>query len=274
MKKKNAFTLIELLVVIAIIALLMAIFMPVARRARNHARAVVCQNHLKQWGTTLALYAEENKGRLPRDSQAGMWMLRGPQLNEGDPNVPEIYHNLTTKGISLCPMATKVENRNDVLTSITGEDKIICTTGSRFRAWEITYPAPAFSGSYGFNQGVFNNFSRYENTSDKMLGVNIFTMKDIASFPVLLDCGLPFGAVSDKNGPPKTEDFRGNNFCINRHDGFVNGLFLDFSARKVGLKELWKLKWSKDFDRTNRWTIAGGVRPKDWPEWMRHFKDY
>jgi len=63
-------------------------------------------------------------------------------------------------------------------------------------------------------------------------------------------------------------------FVINRHNGGINILFMDWSARKAGLKELWTLKWHREFDTTNFWTIAGGVKPTDWPEWMRKFKDY
>jgi hypothetical protein len=63
-------------------------------------------------------------------------------------------------------------------------------------------------------------------------------------------------------------------FCINRHDGFVNGLFVDRSVRKVGLKELWTLKWHRDFDTRGAWTRAGGVVAGDWPVWMGRFKDY
>jgi prepilin-type processing-associated H-X9-DG protein len=62
--------------------------------------------------------------------------------------------------------------------------------------------------------------------------------------------------------------------CINRHNGGVNGLFYDWSVRKVGLKELWTLKWYPDFNTAGPWTKAGGVRPGDWPAWMRQFKDY
>jgi prepilin-type processing-associated H-X9-DG protein len=63
-------------------------------------------------------------------------------------------------------------------------------------------------------------------------------------------------------------------FCIDRHSGGINSLFLDWSVRKVGLKELWTLKWNEDFDTSNEWTRAGGVQPDDWPEWMWKFKDY
>ena len=62
--------------------------------------------------------------------------------------------------------------------------------------------------------------------------------------------------------------------CINHHDGYVNGLFFDWSVRRVGLKELWTLKWHQQFNTIGPWTKSGGVRPEDWPKWMRGFKDY
>ena len=65
---------------------------------------------------------------------------------------------------------------------------------------------------------------------------------------------------------------QGNNmrrFCMDRHNGFVNCLFLDFSVRKVGLKELWQLTWHRE------WTQDINDRGLPvWPEWMERFKDY
>lgn len=65
-----------------------------------------------------------------------------------------------------------------------------------------------------------------------------------------------------------------NHFCIDRHGGAVNFLFLDGSVRKVGLKELWTLKWHRMYMTAGPWTKAGGVLPSDWPAWLRPFKDY
>jgi prepilin-type processing-associated H-X9-DG protein len=61
---------------------------------------------------------------------------------------------------------------------------------------------------------------------------------------------------------------------MDRHSEHVNGLFLDWSVRKIGVKELWTLRWHLQFDTANAWTKAGGVLPEDWPHWMRGFKDY
>jgi prepilin-type processing-associated H-X9-DG protein len=247
------------LVVIAVITLLMAILLPVVQRVRNQARAVVCQANLKQWGTILALYTEDNEGQLPPDS---LWFLRGSYLRDGDPNKPPVFHNLSTKGIACCPMAVRVRSPGTGGSGTSGGISFTYTDGSTFEAWEITSPLPAFRGSYGFNH--------------EMPYSNIFFVKDKAKIPVLLDCPKWSGRHWDFVEPPPFEDIRGYglDFCINRHDGYVNGLFLDWSVRKIGLKELWTLKWDSEFNTANIWTKAGGVQPEDWPQWMRNFKDY
>ncbi len=56
---------------------------------------------------------------------------------------------------------------------------------------------------------------------------------------------------------------------INRHNGFINGVFLDVSVRPIGRKELWELHWHRQWA-----TDRVAARTPVWPEWMRHFQDY
>jgi prepilin-type N-terminal cleavage/methylation domain-containing protein len=275
MRRERGFTLIELLVVIAVLTLLVALLLPALRGARNQARAVVCRANLKQWGTIFAIFTEDNEGRLPHSTGA-LWLLRGSYLADGDPNKPPVLHDLKTKGIGCCPMAVRVNRTNyegwirD--SSSLGSWKITYTRGSKFEAWQITSPAPAFRGSYGVNKDRFD-FSHGPADWERLQGPDTYSVRDTTNIPVLLDC-TSWSARMSMLGPFGHEDVRSPSFCIDRHNGYINGLLMDWSARRIGLKELWTLKWSEDFDTANPWTRAGGVEPEDWPDWMSRFKDY
>lgn len=266
------FTLIELLVVIAVIALLIAILVPTLQRVRNHARAVVCQAHLRQWGTMCATLMAENEGHLPR-------------LELDDPKVDTYrayfgwfreYDTLIDR-IRLCPSASKPASEAGA-----------GSRGGTFLAWGRWVPRGTYGydacGSYGCNAVALASLS---NPHDNLgPGEKLFWRIHIrgrSNIPVYLDSALVNLLISDASVPPPesdavpvlsdtTSEIYGP--CINRHGGGVNAVFMDWSVRKVGLKELWTLKWHSDYNTANRWTLAGGVQPEDWPEWMRKFKDY
>lgn len=54
-----------------------------------------------------------------------------------------------------------------------------------------------------------------------------------------------------------------NRYCLNRHEGYVNAVMVDFTVRKLGLKELWALKLNKKFDIHYAW--ESGMQ---WPDWL------
>jgi prepilin-type N-terminal cleavage/methylation domain-containing protein/prepilin-type processing-associated H-X9-DG protein len=60
----RGFTLIELLVVVAIIGLLAGMLAPALARARGRAQAISCVNNLKQLGTAITLYGDDNNGQI------------------------------------------------------------------------------------------------------------------------------------------------------------------------------------------------------------------
>ena len=295
----QAFTLVELLVVIAVIALLMAILLPVLGKARRQARAVACRANLRQWATTLALYLEDNEGRLPHDFDSTWWILTGRTFMErknGRFVAPREYHPIRTSGM-LCPEAPRpieLELATGGGFYADGEYwHVERYLGSTFEAWKLTITgSPPLMGSYGLNGRLFLPPGDPEEVSRPSAyrgGVfshtDVFSMRGRNAIPFLLDCMTVSGAPTADSRPPHQEHKTGAEplsrsyspmayFCINRHSGYVNCLFLDWSVRKVGLKELWTLKWHEDFNTRGPWTKAGGVEPKDWPRWMQKFKEY
>jgi len=262
--KRAGFTLIELLLVISIIALLLALLMPALQRVRKQAKSLACQSNQKQWGLVFSAYTSDNDGNFwPHEP----YNKFGPFLSETSD-----YNDLL-----LCPVANRAPDSMEDWG----------TTGYTFSPWAVhiyNYNPSWIISSYSLNGWIFDT-TRTSLTSSEWLGREgawgTCLIKGAPYVPVLLDSRTPYVSPlipTSANEPPEYEDkvpYKGMGaYCMNRHNGGINSLFMDWSVRKVGLKELWTLKWYRKWDTANVWTRAGGVKPEDWPEWMRQFKDY
>ncbi len=258
MSKQRGFTLIELLVVIAIITLLMALLLPALQRVRRQAKAVACQSTLKQWGFVWSMYTEQNNSRFPWGATNNLNATINFAI-DWRTELEDFYSN--DRRILFCPMTTKTRAEG-------AQVKYAITVDS---IW-------GRKSSYTANEWILDDFSIGKMVRPTYWGTP--NVPNAYKVPVMGDSFRWYGCRPDPNDQPPTyegESPSGSNmraFCIDRHDGGINILFMDWSVRIVGLKELWTLKWHRSYDTAGPWTRAGGVHPEDWPEWMRHFKDY
>lgn len=268
--RRKGFTLIELLVVIAIIALLLAILMPSLRKAKKVAQGVVCQSNLKQWGLVWGIYTNSYDGKFPKAKIPGTGWPRGIWV------VPLRYEWQSREKMLLCPSAVKDNGKDSG-----GLDSTYLMGNSS--SLTIVDKVPEYC-SYGMNVWALDADktiqSRPEKDHWKRIG-----MRSSNNVPLFLDSmwrgGGPHYYDDDnpyamKPTPTHGEFVEGigasyemGNFAMDRHSGGINGVFMDLSARHIPIKQLWKLKWHREFD-IRGYEANSGV----WPVWMDKYKDY
>lgn len=260
MKVRMAFSKKDFVVTLVSVLFVMMNTGAINSTGRRRAKEMVCLSNLRKWGTMFEMFTNENNGYFNTGYMGGgVGGGRGLWMNALRP----YYKN--NLALLLCPEATR--------TSI---------FPSMFTAWrwdELDGSFQSNVGSYGIND--------WTNKTGGIGGIeqywkNVRGVKGKNNIPVLLDSTWYSALPTDTDSPPEYEGaidswIRSDEikrFCINRHNAGTNGLFMDWSVRKVGLKELWTLKWHRSYDTEYYWTRAGGVRPDNWPHWMRNFKEY
>ena len=254
MDNRKGLTRIELLVLIGAIAFIVFLVLLSQNKQKRRPRAAIaCLASLEEWGRMFAMYTGDNDGHFfsGEGRGDGYWWMENMRP-----------HWETRPQILSCPMATK---------PFTEQDR------NPFGAWEID----GVSGSYGLNgwicdprQGKTELWGRgpienYWRTTD-VEGAN--------NVPVFFDAMWADTWPKETDEPPELPGHRSakgmQRVCCNRHEGFINVLFMDGSVRKVGLKELWTLKWHRNYNINGPWTRAGGSQPMAWPGRMRGLRDY
>ena len=258
--KNSGFTLIELLVVISIIALLMAIMMPALGKVREQAKTVVCLSRLKQFGLMFEMYANENNDSLPGGWNSGrMWMVDLLPYYGGEDD------------IRLCPRARKFlhEVPNNVPGVFTAWGKY--GHPNYFDGWVPLWGKEGMYGSYGVNGWAHNPPDigvpgTYDIDEERRAYYwrKMTRAKQPYTVPLMGDAMWDGSTPDVSDTPPPIEGLMTNDisiFCLPRHNGRVNMLFMDKSARSVELTELWSLKW-------HPYWVQKRI---NWPKWMRKY---
>ncbi|UCE99129.1 MAG: prepilin-type N-terminal cleavage/methylation domain-containing protein [Planctomycetota bacterium] len=251
----TGFTLIELLVVIAIIALLMSVLMPTLAKARKLTKAAMCMSNEKQWGSFFTMYTDDYHGsfmpsRVTGDWRDDWWAVMEPYYKD--------------RSLLCCPMATD-------------PDKNPWEGYGNYGTWGPTWFPDGFYGSYGINAWVSNpTFNTGETYGSDIRDAGNPTkywrstnVKGQSSIPLLGDAWWDQAwAEADDLIPSYPGGFEGTaddmaHFCLNRHDGFINMLFMDYSIRKVRIPDLWTFPWHRGYDYEDAPT------EDDMPDWIK-----
>jgi prepilin-type processing-associated H-X9-DG protein len=286
MKPANTFTKKDVVVALVCFTFLLANLAAIGEGGRMRAKEAVCLSNLHKWGQIFQAYTADNDGFFHAREvgtalgYSRMW-----------PYVYKPYYN--DKMMRFCPTAVNPQSNAGTFgvwnynigsfyplpnLPMPGEREYDPATGTTRNGF--------FTGSYGFNRfvenmkgGIFTTDPSYWRRADVKNGDKV---------PVLLDC-MYFYFWDTTNGAAEPPAYDGDFtppeihwICINRHNGFINVCFLDFSARKVGLKELWTLKHNRTYNTCGPWTICGFGGNQQacaaaWDAaapWMKDFPEY
>ncbi len=256
-QRKEAFTLIELLVVIAIIALLLSVILPALRTAKEAAREVVCKSNLRQWHLCFKLYLQENDNHFTPAQTVGSswysWM-----------DLMERYYD--TDDVFLCPSANS-------LPAVSGSPTVVWSDPAKLNSCWRAYNASIsreYYGSYGLNYWVNTKGTNTSWAAENYFGTDLFNYSS-STIPLFSDNAW-IGGYPDDDDPPRPNETdpygvsqaEMNRVLMKRHRGAVILVFLDGSAVKSDLKDLWTYKWHRNFELGNPMTLDDYA----WPEWM------
>jgi len=162
--RRGGFTVLELLVSIGIIGLLMGILLPAMEHVRHQAYIDKCASNLRQIGQALAIYANENRGALPRTTYVpGAAVAEGINPAAPDPFAPggplandvttPLYLLLVTQKLPpelvICPYNDEAEFTPDRLAG-TGRSNFTDFTKNLGYSFANPYPSAAASAA-GFS---------------------------------------------------------------------------------------------------------------------------
>lgn len=261
--KSHGFTLIELLVVIAIIAILAGMLLPALSKAKEKAKAINCISNLKQWGIGWNVYAMESNDNLPTGLSVG-W-ARGEWINALQ------KHWKQKAWLLRCPVAQ--ERRRSP------NGRTVYDYGGPRSAYIMGRGSHSDNelASYGMNNWGYAAPHDIQGRKKEWHWGKMSSSSPASLIPLFMDAmwrgGGPWFGPRNAYSPSRIPgDYSSQNgfynyemqhFAFPRHGNAINVLFMDGSASKTKLTQLWALKWHRNYDTGE---FASRVI---FPDWMQ-----
>ncbi|NQT01316.1 MAG: hypothetical protein HQ580_04800, partial [Planctomycetes bacterium] len=253
MKSRRTFTRKDIFIILGCIVFLLKNIGAIGSSGRRRAKDMVCLSNLRQWGLMFAMYCGDNNGYFFTGELNGTRSGMGSGKFWRETMRP--YTKAHSEKMWLCPQAVKPlpqggiprDNWSVVAWQTSGD---IGSYG--LNGWILNIKASSSSGNrnngWGRTPAEWHwGTSEVENANN----VPVFTGSWwVDSWPREAD--LPPTTEDGPADTPITNEM--NRVCVDRHNGTVNMLFMDWSARKIGLKQLWTLNWHSQFNTNGPWT--------------------
>jgi prepilin-type processing-associated H-X9-DG protein len=185
----------------------------------------------------------------------------------------------------LCPSTTKTWRDGVYRGPYTGWDfRTLWEGGASMWEWYPYYEVDGERsyGSYAKNTWISDGMELGDEESLEWFYRNVYVSNG-NEIPLMGDSNFLLGfptfydePANFRNHPPVCGcGGEINRWNADRHSKAINMVFLDWSARKVGLRELWMLKWNRQTTEAgvsgwgNLYVIPDPDDPEMWPEWMR-----
>lgn len=243
-RRIRGFTLVELIVVVSIIGLLMAILLPVLGAARGRAKAVLCQNNLRNLGFAFAGYADDYDGfAMPTMKGGSDWCWWGRIMPDGVDHKegflwPYLQSELKENGVYECPQqrfgsyglqgkpSAEPDNKKWITSTYGYNGYYLCPPHSGwetrigFRPWQKTTTVKGPDEVFAF--------------ADTLIDMDMTGRNPILQNTALLDPPYKYEPANSLGLPWEKNDYPTTSF---RHNNKANVVFVDGHCGAMDLEE-------------------------------------
>ncbi len=263
----------------------------IAGGARRRAKEALCLSRLFKWGQVFQIYANDNDGHL-----TGWHELSPGDETYAPPGVSVYFHEHCW-----IPRLHKYYGKPVEYEQVDGEwvfngswDFCMCPSsnmtwfGGEFSGpmtgWDFGWLHEMAGGEYWpYYDSSYGSYGKNSWITDSQtwwgggeLGLTAYwdttRVSGAGTVPLFGDSSMMGGFAvvhdeipSESIRVPMAESGELERWVINRHTGGVNMLFMDFSARRVELKQLWQYPWHRNWDSS---LAPDPEDPEQWPDWI------